>query len=362
MFRTKKIWVLLLVAAALLVGVMALVGLEKTWRAVLQAGLPAFLSTGACMLLLVLVQAAAWQYLNGGVGHKVPYHVLLEAMVVGQAGNTLTPSTYLGGEPARVLYVGRRTGLRYQELTGTVLLSKYLEAVSFVGFLLLCAGAAIERFHHMLFEGAGLFLGVTLLIVLALLVTLAVSLVMTLQRGWTPLAAVMLGAERLRFFPTRMRRLRRRTVGVEKQASRVWRQEERLILPAILLYFVTHVVMFVKPLAFFWLGWRLGLDLPELALIFVTSQVLLAFQLTPSGVGTLDGGLIGMLTLAGVRVADPQVAAYLLSLRFWDFVIIALGAFFAARAGAQLLAQPMPGVEEGDEQTDMKDYKDPEDA
>ena len=62
------------------------------------------------------------------------------------------------------------------------------------------------------------------------------------------------------------------------------------------------------------------------------------------------------------RVADPQVAAYLLSLRFWDFVIIALGAFFAARTGARLLAQPMPGVEEGDEQKDKKDYKDPKDA
>ena len=346
MLRTKKIWVLLLVAAALLAGVMALVGLEKTWTAVLQAGLPAFLSTGACMLLLVLVQAAAWQYLNTGIGHKVPFHVLVEGIVVGQAGNTLTPSTYLGGEPGRILYVGRRTGLRYQELTGTVLLSKYLEAVSFVGFLLLCAGAAIERFHHTLFEGTGLILGVTLVIVLVLLVMLAVSLVMTLQRGWTPLAAVMLGAERMRIFPTRMRRLRRRTIGVEKQASRVWRQEERLILPAVLLYFVTHLVMFVKPLAFFWLGWRLGLDLPELALIFVTSQVLLAFQLTPSGVGTLDGGLIGMLTLAGVDIRDPQVAAYLLSLRFWDFVIIAVGAFFAARAGAQLLTEPLPRVEE----------------
>lgn len=354
MLRTNKIWVLLLVAAALLVGVMALVGLEKTWTAVLQAGVPAFLSTGACMLLLVLVQAAAWQYLNSGVRHKVPFHVLVEGIIVGQAGNTLTPSTYLGGEPARILFVGRRTGLRYQELTGTVLLGKYLEAVSFVGFLLLCAAVAIERFHHTLFEGTALILGVTLIIVLVLLVALAISLLMTLQRGWTPLAAVLYGAERLRIFPTRMRRLRRRTVGVEKQASRVWLQEERLILPAVMLYFVTHLLMFVKPLAFFWLGWRLGLDLPELSLIFVTSQVLLAFQLTPSGVGTLDGGLIGMLTLAGVAVSDPQVAAYLLSLRFWDFVIIAVGAFFAARAGAQLLAQPIPGMEDAVHEADQE--------
>jgi len=333
----------MVVTGAILAGVMYFVGFEKTWQAVLEAGIPAFLSTGGVLAVLILLQAAAWKYLNGGVGHQVPFGVLVQATIVGQAGNVITPSTYLGGEPARILFVGKLTGLSYGELTGTVLLGKYIEALSFVAFLLVCEVVTMLRYWRTLFEGAAPIVGVSLVVVLALLIALAIALLMTLQRGWTPLAGLIFLGERMRIFPKALRRLRRRTIGVEKQASRVFRQEERLILPCFITYLLTHVLMFAKPFAFFWLGWRLGLDAYELALIFVTCQVLLAFQLTPSGVGTLDGGMFGMISLVNIPIASPQCAAYLLSLRFWDFALIALGALLAARAGAELLAKaPAP--------------------
>lgn len=338
-----KITILLVVTGAILAGVMYFVGFEKTWQAVVEAGLPAFLSTGVFLAALIFFQAVAWKYLNGSIGHKVPFGVLVQATIVGQAGNTLTPSTYLGGEPARILFVGKLTGLSYGELTGTVLLGKYLEALSFVAFLLVCAVVTMLRYWRTLFEGAAPLVGVSLVVILALLIALAVALIMTLQRGWTPLAGLILLGERMRIFPRALRRLRRRTVGAEKQASRVFRQEERVVLPCLITYLLTHLLMFAKPFAFFWLGWRLGLDAYELALIFVTCQVLLAFQLTPSGVGTLDGGMFGMISLANIPITSPQCAAYLLSLRFWDFALIALGALLTARAGAELLAKaPAP--------------------
>jgi hypothetical protein len=115
-----------------------------------------------------------------------------------------------------------------------------------------------------------------------------------------------------------------------------------MIVPAFVLFMLTHVTMYLKPLLFFWLGWGKVLSPAELGLIFLTSQVLLAFQLTPSGVGTLDGGLFGVLAVSGIAITQPQCAAYLLCIRLWDSLIIAAGAALAARVGVGLFAEPTP--------------------
>jgi len=95
------------------------------------------------------------------------------------------------------------------------------------------------------------------------------------------------------------------------------------------------MTMYLKPLVFFWLSWGTVLGPAELGLIFLTSQVLLAFQFMPSGVGTLDGGMFGMLAVSGIAITQPQCAAFLLCLRFWDGVVIAAGAVLAARVGVR---------------------------
>ena len=113
-----------------------------------------------------------------------------------------------------------------------------------------------------------------------------------------------------------------------------------MIAPAFVLFMLTHVTMYLKPLLFFWLGWGKVLSPAELGLIFLTSQVLLAFQLTPSGVGTLDGGLFGVLAVSGIAITQPQCAAYLLCIRLWDGLTIAAGAALAAHVGVGLFAEP----------------------
>lgn len=340
MRRITRITVSLIVSAVLLAAVVWWVGVEATARAVAEAGPLAFLSVGAVMAVLLACQAAAWSALNRGIGHRIGFVTLLEAATVGMAGNILTPSTYLGGEPAKVLYAGRRTHLPYGQLAGTVLLAKYLEALSFVLFVCAAAIAAGVGFRNVLFRGAYLSVGIALLALVAAGLLLSAVLWIALARRWSPLARLVGLLSRLgicrRFFAG----LRARTFEMEQQVSRVFREEGRAVVPAFGLYVLTHAAMFVKPGAFFYLGWRSGLTAGELALIFLTCQVLLAFQLTPSGVGTLDGGLLAMLAVAEVAVSRPQCAAYLLCLRFWDAAVVGVGAVLAARAGAGLLGKP----------------------
>jgi len=336
MSRAKKLTLSLVASAVLLALIVCLVGVRETFAAAGQVGLPAFLSLGALLAGMLALQAAAWAALNRAVGQRIGFLTLFEASTVGLAGNILTPSTYLGGEPGKVLYAGCRSGLSYQRLAGTVLLAKYLEALSFLLFLAGGTVVAAVGLRGVLFGGARAALGATAVAVVAAALAAFGVLWASLARGWTPLTVLAALLARARVFPRFFRGLRKRALRMERQASGVFRQEGRMVLPAFCFFVLTHVSIYVKPLLFFWLGWRIGLGPAELGLIFLTCQVLLAFQLTPSGIGTLDGGMFGMLALTGIAISQPQCTAFLLCIRFWDAVIVAAGALLAARAGAGL--------------------------
>jgi len=335
MRHVTKLTISLIASAALLAVIVHLVGFGETLTAARQVGFPAVLGLGGLLAALLVLQAVAWMVLNRAVGHRVGFRTLLGATTVGLAGNILTPSTYLGGEPGKVLYVGRRTGLSYEQLAGTVLLLKYLEALSFLPFVAVGAVIAIASMPGALFHGTGLVLGVaTLAAAAAALAALAVLWV-SLTMRWLPLTALAGLLARARIFPKFFGRVQVRARRVEDQASRVFAEERRMVVPALGLFALTQMTMYLKPLVFFWLSWGTVLGPAELGLIFLTSQVLLAFQFMPSGVGTLDGGMFGMLAVSGIAITQPQCAAFLLCLRFWDGVVIAAGAVLAARVGVR---------------------------
>ena len=335
--RATKIALTVVVSVGLLALVVYLVGFDATIDAVAQAGAPAFLSTGVLLAAVLVIQAAAWAVLNKPIAHRIPFRTLLGATAVGMAGNILTPSTYLGGEPVKVIYAGRKTGLSYQELAGTVLLAKYLEALSFVLFLAAGTTVAAVGLRDVLFAGANLPLGIAVVVAIITAIVLFIALWVSLSQRWSPLTRLVSVMVRMRIARRFFIRLRERSLKMEQQVSRVFCEEHHAIWPAFGLYVLTHLAMFVKPLAFFSLAsfdQSVDLNFAELGLIFLTCQILLAFQLTPSGIGTLDGGLLGMLAVAGIAIAQPQCAAFLLCVRFWDAALLGVGALLAARAGA----------------------------
>ena len=345
MSRTIKIGLLLLVSAGILTAIVLIVGVAKTAEAVQEAGFLAFGTAGLLSVTLLVLQASAWAALNRAIDHRVSFRTLLEAVTVGLGANILTPSTYLGGEPVKVVYVGSKAGLPYQEVAGTVVLAKYLEGLSFVLFFSVCTVIATVLFSHILFEPIyvvwGISLpspGVMLLGLAAVLLLFCTVLWLSLSRHWRPLTRVVGWLARTRIARKFFVRLRGRTRQMERQVSRVFTEERQSALEAFLLFFLTHVVMLVKPAVFFLVGWKIGLGLGKLSLIFVACQTLLAFQITPSGAGTLDGGMIAVFALLDPSITDSQVMAYLLCIRFWDIVVVGTGFLLAARVGVGFLA------------------------
>ena len=341
---------MLLLSAALLVVIVYAVGFRRTADAVRDAGVLSFAAVGVLTLATQLIQAASLAILNRPIKHCVPFHTLFEATIVGLAGNIVTPSTYLGGEAFKVLYVGRAAGLPYRQVTGTVVLSKYLEAISFVLFFTFSAVVATVSYRSDLF-GSALPVGLSLVAVEGFLLILCVALIVSLSRRWRPLTRLVRVLLHLPFLSRRLTHLQDKTREMEDQVSRVFCEEGRAAWQVFGVQLVGHVTIFLRPAVFFYLGaYHLKLDLGQLGLLFVVSQALLSFQLTPSGAGMLDTGLIGAFALMGLDTPQEiaQCMAFLLCLRLWDAVAIGAGALLGARVGTRVLSsQPrMPAAPE----------------
>jgi len=337
MRRVVSIGVLLVVSAVLIAVIVLAVGLERTAAAVAEAGVSAFAAVGAMAAAFLLIQTISWAILNRPIGHRIPFRTLLEASTVGLAGNLVTPSTLLGGEPLKVLYARRVARLPVHEVAGTVLLSKYLEAVSFVLFFSVSAVIATVRYRDALF-GSYLAVGVTLMVVAGVLLVFCAVLCVSLWRRWQPLTRVLGLLGRLPFVGRRIQAFRRRTRQMEDQVSRVFCEEGAAAWQVFGAQLVGHAAIFLKPALFFTLGAGITLDLGQLCLLFMVGQALLAFQITPSGAGVLDTGLLGAFALMGL--SEPthlaQCVAFLLCLRLWDGLVIGAGVLLAARHGLRV--------------------------
>lgn len=343
MRRAVHISIMIALSAGILVAIVFAVGFERTAKAVADAGVPAFAVVGGLTLAFLLIQAVAWAILNRPIKHHVPFLTLLKGSIVGVAGNILTPSTYVGGEPLKILYVARAARLPYHEVAGTVLLSKYLEAVSFILLLSFSTVVAMVSYRESLF-GPYLGAGVAIAVFTTALLALCVAMWFSLSRRWRPLTRLLRTLARLPVLRQRLPGLLRRTRDMEDQVSRVVREEKAAASQTFGVHVLGHVAIFLKPALFFYLGAGMGLTLGQLCLLFVVGQALLAVQLTPSGAGVLDTGLIGAFALMGLTEEHhlAKCMAFLLCLRFWDILIVGAGAWLASRAGARVLF-PKPG-------------------
>ena len=336
MTLTRKAAIGVATAVVLLGLLVFLVGARSTVQALWQTGWPAFATVGATLFGLMACQAAAWSRLEREAGDRIGYWTLLASTIVAMAGNVVLPSAHLGGEPAKILYAGKRAGVAYTRVAGIVLLCKYLEAMSFVAFLAFAAAATLGGLRGVLLGPRHWPFGVGIIIMTALAIVMCGIMWLALARRWTPLAALVGACGRLGIGRAFFMSLRQRSVRMELGASRVFREERRAVAPAFVWYVFTHAALFVRPGLFFWFGWGTRLNLAELSLLFVAGQLMLMVQFMPSGIGTLDGGTISVVALAGMAVTVPQVTAFLLCVRFWDALVVLLGMALAGRMGIGL--------------------------
>lgn len=338
---------LFFIAVLILFGMVTLTGVDETLMAIVEAGLPAFFVTGIVLFLLLILQTLAITILSKPIGHKIPFLVALKAITTGFAANIITPSSYLGGEPVKVLYIGRKTKLPYTQIAGSVLLAKYLEFLAFVLILGISITSTVFSYSDILFRTGTTPLGLMLVVLAVVTLLLFGVLWWSLSRRRHPISVILRSIKKM--FPKWLflDSLIASSIEMETQASRVFCEEGNEVFFVLVLYIMMNLLSFSRPLFFFELGWHTYLRLGQLSLLFIVFQMLHIVQITPSAIGTLDGAMFGTIAFTGMDsiVSAPRCAAFLLCLRFWDFVFLSIGAVLAARIGLKLLPLKQRNIE-----------------
>jgi len=267
---------------------------------------------------ILFSQTLGWHALMRARGWRIPLRTTAVAMLMGNALAYVTPSMYLGGEPLRIWYIGSRFGLQKRDVAATVLVHKFAEFAGFIVALLVCTGTMLWTFDL----PAGIRVGSTAVSAFLLVVFLVL---MAGFIGRWPLTSGL-----LRIFGKRAAGLRAKAEDMEGQIEATFRDHRGPFALCLVLTGGTAPLVVLRPLLFFVFAGR-ALPFPDLALLFVLTQIILAFQFTPGGLGIFEGGLIGAFALIGLGA--PEAMAYAVTQRLTDAVIVGAGVALAGKEG-----------------------------
>lgn len=361
------------------------------------AGFGAFVTS---LALYAVFGALGWWVILRINGHRVSVADAIIGRVMGVTVSLITPSMYVGGEPVRILYVKRKYGIPAKDIAATVIVDK---AQEITGFLLFVQFSAVFVF----LEG-GLSAGVkwvmavfvafaTVLLALILVAFLTNFLVfrrivnavrylwaytlpglirglgysVAAEKPFTvtkPAGRLALGRRVLfiaalplypffyllrwlRFMPF-ARVMRRFGLWVEAVEDTVhttlWRNK-RLAALALFFNILNVFFIFIKPYIYFvFAEGTSSIGLSKLCSLFGLSQIVLAVQFTPAGIGLYEGGILGIFNVLGLD--KNQATAFLGVTRAADVLLIAVGLFLVFRFGlAEVLKKVVaPGRRDGE--------------
>ncbi len=284
----KKKLFLLLLALALIVVLVQQIGWTPVMNSLAQLTLVDLVWLGLLQLLTLTATAKAWHLLLLRQGAQCRFSLVLACQLAGQWVESLTPSSKLGGEAARVYLLKQHSTLSYSQITASMLVSKLL---SLVPFLLICLILlAISLWYWSLpwlvyVSFAGLFSVVFLLCAFVI---------------W-PQAADQLSSRWVKRPDSTLAK----SLSVLSRVANQSRQLMRGGLPASPIILSTFVWL-GYPLKVALVTWSLGLPTPWLliSLAVFVAYLISMLPLLPGGLGSFEAGMTLVLTLGGFNPAE----------------------------------------------------------
>ncbi len=319
---------LLLVAA-----VASWAGLRDSWSLLERIGLGGCLLYAAYCALILFLQGLGWWILLRGDEPRANLPLAMEGMLVGHAFSFVTPSAYLGGEPVRAWLVSRRLGLPLRRTFATVLLHKFQEFSGFLFFLLLGTWIVLAEWRSAIPP----VLQIGLVAFTATATACFAAFFRSFLRGTRLLSSLLERVARRRPEGSRWRRGVDIAREIEDRVHASLHTRRTATMIAHGLTASSLGLVWFKPAILLSLaGIRAPFSAGELALFFVSTQVLMGFQPTPGGLGVQEGGFTGVYSLLGV--APHEAMAFMAAVRMADILLVGAGLALGARAGWRTLA------------------------
>lgn len=323
---------------ALFAGLIYASGPERVWAELVAVGGLGFLAVVGNVVLSFFAWSLSWFLLLRGADIKVRWNQVILPMLAGSAVSYLTPSAYLGGEPVRVYWLAKETGVSMAHVMAPTMVERLLSGISLLFF------AAIGGFFALFSPTASLADKGTVALglgIMAILLALGlISFAYNLQ--WLSRTLRALG----RIFRWRgvLTRLAKSAAVMEEQIYFVLSRRLWHVLGSFFFQLLTVFLTYIRPQLFFYFTKQVLFTFPQLSLFFTLNVFINAFLwLTPGGLGLADGGRAGVFRIFGISIASAF--AYNVLFRFVELLQVGLGVYVLLRRGAVSLRLGQPDKE-----------------
>jgi glycosyltransferase 2 family protein len=304
---------LILLSIALLWWAVRDIPIPQIFATLLRLNPIALLGLALVNVLILLLFTSRWWIVMRALGYRLPFLSLAFYRLAGFGISYFTPGPQVGGEPLQVHLLHRRHRVSGTSAVAGVSLDKLIELLANLSFLVF---GLILVFRGQLFSGSRL-----LLLLSAGLLTLPIIYLSLLRLSRRPAAWFLMQLNFLVPWRPAFERARQQVISVEEQVSALVRHKPKALLGALLLSFVSWVLMIFE----YWLTIRiLGVYMQPAQVIAALTAARLAFLLpVPAGLGVLEAGQVAAMHILGF---DPVVGiSASLLIRARDITLGALG-------------------------------------
>lgn len=316
---------LIIIAVSIVVIIFAYVGVDKIINKFWTVGPAGFLSYFFASLLTIFAAIIGWWLILRSHNIKASFLHTTIGQLIGNAISFITPSMYIGGEPVKAHYIGSLYHTSKTKVFSTAVFAKFQELASLLIFIY--AGTLIMIIEaNQLNLPSGMW---TLLLVVDSILGIFVILALrSIIRNSPIFSRIATWVAKRGIFTKRIEKIIPKIIKTEELIYQAFKHDWKTGIIAFIFNFISIVVVFVKPVIFFYFLYQHNVfSLTQIAVIFTLSQILLVFQITPGCIGIFEGGQIGIFAIVGISAVDT--ASYLLVYRLIDLIMIGSGIYLA---------------------------------
>ncbi|RAP52249.1 MAG: hypothetical protein BZ138_03460 [Methanosphaera sp. rholeuAM270] len=316
----KKIIVLLAVGIIILIAMVLLIGPEQIISALKTADITYVVLALFIQVIILLLWNTRWSIICKSLDIPHNFMSLFAMTIIGLAINDLTPSGRSGGEPVRAYILSKNSSEDFKRTFASVMGDKIFDTFPFI-VLAIFSIAYLMLYLHL---DATIF---SLLLISLILFIIALLFIIILCFN-----------ENMGIFTVKwvFRQIKRFTLKFSKYEEKVLSSllgfqnslryllsNRRLLLEAALISFLVWFLELLRVYVVF-LAFGVNVSLGMIAAVFLVSSLIGIIPLLPGGLGSIDGVMILLYSMAGIS-ASVSTAATLIERMISLWMILILG-------------------------------------
>ncbi len=316
----KKVGALLLVGVVILIAMVLFIGPDQILTSLKTANINYVILAIIIQFIIIWLWNTRWSIICNSLDIPHKQLPLFAMTIVGLAINDLTPSGRSGGEPVRAYLLSKTSSTEFKQTFATVMADKLCDTFPFMALAIF----AISYLMMYLHLSTALF---TLLLVALCIFVAALIFIVFICINET------FGIKTIQWVFRQLRKVTSRDLDkyedtattslIGFQRSLIYlMNDKRLLVIATIISFVVWFLELLRVYVVF-MAFGVSVSLGMIASVFLVSTLIGVIPILPGGLGSIDGVMILLYSLAGIS-ASVSTAATLVErmISLWMVIII----------------------------------------